>query len=90
MTKLRYSKIYRPYHNPKFGPYGTAESGSITLGRAKKGNKDCLTMSFDVGWGRAWHIQLVIHPSDFDDIASAMMKFDRERALKAFAKAILE
>lgn len=35
--------------------------------------------------GRPWHIQLAIHPSDFDDIANAMMKLDRERALRAFA-----
>ncbi|MBX4870596.1 hypothetical protein HJA85_27120 [Rhizobium bangladeshense] len=90
MTKLRYSKIYRPYYNSEFGPRGTVESGSITLGRDKKENKECLTMSFKVGYGRPWDIQLLIHPSDFDDIASAMMKLDKERALRAFAKAVLD
>lgn len=53
--------------------------------------KKKLVFGFDLGTDKYKElVSINISPADFNELAAAMMKADKDRALKAFATAILD
>lgn len=90
MTTLSQSKVWRPFYQQKQAPYGYNESSVRLSIKRTTENPNIAHASLLVHVGtRRTHIQIDIHPLDFEALAELLLRTNREAALKSFAKAIL-
>ncbi|MGV1859977.1 hypothetical protein [Rhizobium rhizogenes] len=90
-AKLKKSKVWRPYFQPRLAPYGVHESDvRLSIEKTRElPEVDHASLQVSVG-ARKTYVQIDIHPNDFTEIARLLFQTNREAALIAFGTAILE